>query len=191
MKLYELQQNNLDDEIENQLKNVADGMDDQDNQPDVPVHGNMPTGQADENPLSDPSPEPTEDEEREENMSKPIDSGLLSAVQNLPYVSRYNHESSQNTHPMNLLTLDVSDMEKVRNRARNEIASKTMTDAYGLYDDPELRFWQDLVSFMERAITAKRKISGEPAKDVPPPKVQDQAKPKNAAGEWKSPATSR
>lgn len=166
MRLYEFQAAGLEQDLEGQLKNVSDGIDADQNQPD-PAGGMEP-----------PSDEPD---------VKPIDSGLMASTKGLPYATEYSFEDDSKLNPVVIMGMAVGELQNLRNLVRTKINMKTVSDEYGLYDNPEMKFYQDLLTFVERTMSYRKQHDQSGDSESPaPPKVQAQGKPKNqVAGAWK------
>lgn len=97
-----------------------------------------------------------EDAERDERMAKKVDAGVITAVQNMPYVKDYRHQESSRVHPYHILQMPVDELNQLRNMVRNKINMDAFADRVGVYDSPDARFYQDLLSYVDKALTSQR-----------------------------------
>jgi len=102
-----------------------------------------------------------------------ISDAVLAAVSGHPYVTDYNHRDTKKpTHPLQLISAGMEDLSKVRNLAKVKIMNKTIRNEVGMFDSPDAKFYQDLLSFSERVMDAKKQA----AKDQPHRDMKDQKK---------------
>lgn len=206
MHLYELQ-NNIDDELEKTAQGIGKpqpgtatsiqqgGM----NPMGAPMGGDPMMGggmggdpmmgqQQNMPPIPDGAG-PTDQDIDADRVAK-VDDAVLSAVSGHPYVTDYNHRDTKKpTHPLQLISADMGDLSRVRNLAKVKIMNKTIRNEVGMFDRPDARFYQDLLSFVERVMQSKKQA----AKDHPhrdqqhTKKVQTQVRPesKTKPGEFR------
>lgn len=167
MRLYELQRASLENDLDQQLKGVAGGIDDAQNQPEMP-EGGLPQGE-------EPNDEPD---------VKPVDASMFAAFKSLPYVTKWKFDDENKTHPMRIMTMGLDELSNLQNMVRAKMQLATTQGNPGSYDSPDMEYYQDLLSFVEKVL-AYRKQHDE--RDIPSqsaPDVQKQPTPKNAAGTW-------
>jgi hypothetical protein len=143
MRIYEIQAGKLGPEIDQQLQGVGNGINQQNNQPQQP-----------ETPPAQPD---MKQDDSEEEQPKKVDPYLVAAIKGMPYVNEYDFDESNKIAPYNLLQRSYGELIKIRNLIRAKINMKTMSDQYGLYDDPSMKFFQDMISFIEQVMTIKKK----------------------------------
>lgn len=200
MKLYELQDTSIDDELKKTASSIPsktdsppglnpDGMEGEDSmqeQPGLageppmgagadmgmggggaPMGGGMgmggPTNQP-EAPMQEP-----EDEEQEKLATKKVDDALYSQVKDLPFATDYDHEKTK-VGPYEILQMDNSDLAETRNIVRNKINRLTYVDRYGTYDDPNMRYLEDMLNYVEKVIQTKNQISKKSRMGIEPEK---------------------
>ena len=124
---------------------------------------------------------------RDEQMSKKVDTAVIASVKNMPYVKNYRHEESSKVHPYRILQMPVDELNQLRTMVRNKINMDAFADQVGVYDSPDARFYQDLLSYVDKALTSQRKaLKGyTDEKEGKTAKFKRQEKPKNAgSGEF-------
>jgi hypothetical protein len=158
MRLYELQQM----DVEKQLQDVASGINDQSNAPDMPPGAPPMPGSPDQAMQPSPEEDPMDD-------LKPVESDLLANTKNLPYVTAYSHDDDSPIHPMRLLNMGTTDLKTARDRVRTKISMTTIKNDFGLYDSPDMKFYRDMISFIEKALEfKKREVGSEPTEPKKP-----------------------
>lgn len=147
MKIYELASGSIGPEIDKQLQGIGDGINQKNAQPDgfQQPDPNMPPG-MDEEP------------DTEEEQPKKVDPYLVAAVKGMPYVNDYKFDDDSKIAPYNLLQRSFGELMKVRGLVRAKINMKTMNDQFGLYDDPVMKFYQDMMAFIEKSMMIKKKM---------------------------------
>lgn len=127
-------------------------------------------------PMNDPVKNPDQTANQEEwndTLKKNIDSYLITTMQSHEYVKNWNHKPGSKTHPMAILAMDNSELATTKTITRNLISNKTMKDQLNVYDDPEMKYLQQLYSYVEKTIQAKNKAAEESR-----PKEEKKAHPK-------------
>lgn len=122
------------------------------NMPDVPVTGAS-----------------TMDEPLEVGKVKRVDPYVVSAVKGTSYVSDYRHREESKIHPFKIIQLPVEELSQLRNLVRNRISMSGFEDQYGLYDRPDMKFYQDLISFVEKVYDLKKTETKEKRKKAQKP----------------------
>lgn len=145
MKIYELASGSIGPEVDKQLQAVGDSVRQQNNQPQAPM-------QAAADPMGGM------DDAEQDDTPKKVDPYLVAAVKGMPYVNDYQFDDEDKIAPYNLLQRSYDELMKVRNLVRAKINMKTMNDQFGLYDDPTMKFYQDLISFVEKTMGIKKKM---------------------------------
>lgn len=97
-----------------------------------------------------------EDAEKEERMAKKVDTSVIAAVKNMPYVKNYRHQESSRVHPFQILQMPIDELNQLRNIVRNKINMDSFTDEVGIYDSPDARFYQELLSYVDKALETQR-----------------------------------
>lgn len=209
MKLYELR-NNIDDQLNNtaaaigktrpgQMNGIGPQMGGSDAlggpqgapggmQPD-PMGNPMGGEQMDPNQPDLPmGAGPTDADMDAERIAK-IDASTIAAVSGMPYVTDYVHRDEKSpTHPLQIASASMEDLMSIRNVARAEMLNRSISNQFGLFDRPDTKFYQDLLSYVERVIDMKKQeTKNNPGsnKEHKPARVQKQPEPKTKAGEFK------
>lgn len=126
------------DKVDGSLKDVAQSVDDQNAQPD------MPSGM------------PSQAPELDDNNVKPIDAALLGQIKNLPFSSKYNFKENSPIAPLKIAAMSVADLGNLRNMVRYKIQQKTMSDRVGLDDDVDMQFYNDMLKFTNSVLKFKK-----------------------------------
>lgn len=165
MYLYELQASTIDKELEDTARTIGKG-----GQPSDP---NAPQGapEASTGPMTDPNdplggeepnmPDPgmlddPSADEIEIAKTKKIDSYVVASIKGHPYISDYRHRSNSKISPDKIIQMDMDQLVQLRNLVRNKISLNSINDQFGLYDDPGMKFYQDMISFVEKIIDGKK-----------------------------------
>lgn len=171
MKLFELQNNDIDKELANIAGDVSDPSSGAvQNEPDMP-------GGADEIGA---------EAEKAEKL-KDVDSALIAKVQEMPY-TKWNFRHIPNAAPMKIVQMSLDELAQSRNVFRNRMAELMFADRPGLYSDPDMRFVQDGIAFID-AVTDFKKHAERKGKEGSGDTVKfDTVKgPKTKAGPAKTP----
>ena len=133
------------------LPGGLDGM----NQAADPTLGQTPGQQ----PLNVPDEAPmggADELEDEEALQRKVDSALVSATRNHPFNTKWRHTDKSKISPYRILGYQPDDLHRLRTAARNLYQKETMSDRFGAYDSDEVRFYADLISFVERVLEDKK-----------------------------------
>lgn len=149
MKLFELQASDLGRDLDTKIQGIGNGIAQGNNQPETPQG-------AIDSDTSQPI-EPDEDEE----PPKKVDSYLVASTKNHPFVTDYDWKEDERLNPYKILQMDLAQLNSLRTLVRTKINMKSYTDQVGLYDDPGMKFYQDLMSFVEKVIGFKKKSDVE------------------------------
>lgn len=153
MKLYELEAGQIDRE----LKKTAND-----------IESNNGPAEKSKDEIQEPTNEPEgfqgvddlENGETEDDITqkliKKVDNFLLASVKGLSYATDYRHDDNSKIHPFQIIQMNMDELNNLRLMVKNLINMKSFSDATGIYDDPGMRFHQDLVSFVEKVIELKR-----------------------------------
>ncbi len=159
MKLYELDSTG----IERELEKTADGI----GQTNDGIAGADPQAA----PMTDPNtglqstanePEagldamPTDAEDEMED-TKEISDILVSAVGGMAYVDEYDHPTTSKITPEKIMQMDFDELYNLRNIVTNKIHMISLNDKVGMYDDPGVKWYQDLRDFTDRVLSTKKK----------------------------------
>ncbi len=130
--------------------------------------------------------EPTDDEQDEMLMQK-VDSILLAAVKGHGYAKSYRHPDNSKIHPYKILGMQMDELNQLRTMARNKANMETFDGELGAYDNPDITFFQDLVSFVDKVIDVKKSSTREHTdkKQGKTAKFDQQEEPKTKAGKAK------
>lgn len=125
-----------------------------------PPMGGPPMGGGMGGPENAPDPamqEPADPEAEKQEMKK-VDDAVMSQVKDLPFAVDYNHEKTK-IGPFEILQMDNSDLSELRTICRNKINRIGYTDRYGLYDDPGVQYYTDMLNYVEHVIVAKNEVA--------------------------------
>lgn len=128
-------------------------------------------GGGPENAPEAPMQVPDEEAEAE---TKKVDDSLFTAVKDMPFVTDFSHENSK-LGPLEILQKDNTDLAQLRTILRNRINMKTASDQYGLYDDPDMKYYTSMLSFVDQVIQAKNAAAKSSRQGIEP-KQQDDGK---------------
>ena len=95
-------------------------------------------------------------DQAEELETKKIDAAILSQVQSMDYVHRYDHEGSK-ISPENILQMEMDELNQLRNAVMNTIRINSMQDKVGLYDDPGIKWYEHLRDFVDKVLNLKKR----------------------------------
>ena len=117
---------------------------------------------------------------------KKVDSFVVASTKTLPYVTDYRHSDTSKINPFKIAQMDLDELYQLRNLVRNTINQNTFSNQFGAYSDPGMRFYQDMLTYVEKVIEAKR-VGTKNAKrtEAKPAKFGNKPEPKIAPGEVK------
>ena len=95
-------------------------------------------------------------EGQEELETKKIDSAILTQVQGMPYVEKFDHGDSK-VSPEKILTMEIDELAQLRNAALNTLNVKRLQDKVGLYADPEMDWYEALRDFVDKVLDLKKR----------------------------------
>jgi len=123
--------------------------------PDPMAVGGQSPLQTGNEPELPPMAGPGEDIEDEELMKK-VDSQVIAAVKGHDYASKWDHPERSGIHPFKILGLSMDELHELRTSGRAKAQAETLGGELGSYDNDELKFWQDLISYTDKVIAAKK-----------------------------------
>ncbi len=129
-----------------------------------PAAGESPLQMGDEaDPLAadDPMAAGVSDEDEDEMLMKKVDTVLVSAAKGHPYARNYNHEDKSKIHPYKILSMQMDELQSLRTMARNKANIESFNGDLGAMDNPEIKFFQDLVSYVDKLIEVKKSATKE------------------------------
>jgi len=128
-----------------------------------PEKGKSPLQQDEDDPLSPDVPPGAEqtDDEQEELLMQKVDSILMSKTNNHPYTKGYQHQENSKIHPYKILGMSIDELNQLRTMSRNKANLETFNGELGVYDNPDMKFFQDLVSFVDKVIEIKKDSTKE------------------------------
>lgn len=174
MRLYELQASSIDNDLRNTAKDITQG---------DTGSGPMQNNQGQQQNVPDDFGMGDEDgDEIDVEKTKQVDNYIVSSTKNMDYVTKYNHKENSKIHPFKLAQMPLDELNQVRGLVKNKISINTFSDNFGLYDDPSMKFYQDMISFVEKLTDLKKlavKQNKERRGEGPKTKVQKQDGPKN------------
>jgi hypothetical protein len=155
MKLFEIinqnqqnisYQNMMDDDengidinkINNNLQDIAQNVQDQDAQPD------LPQGAQTEPPEMDP------------NNMKPIDDALIGKIKNLPYNTNWQHDDDSKLSPINIAKMNIADLNSLRNKVRLKMQLTDIKNQPGMQTYQIISYCNDLIRFIDTVIDFKK-----------------------------------
>ena len=110
-----------------------------------------------------------EDPEESEKASKEVDDALFAQVKNLPFAVDFDHKKSK-VGPYDILQMDNAELSQTRNIVKNNMAKMQYTDRYGLYDDPGMKYYTAMLSYVEAVINAKNQLAKASRAGIEPKK---------------------
>ena len=157
-----------------------------------PAAGESPLQMGDEGDqlaADDPLGTAATDEEEDEMLMKKVDSVLVSAAKGHPYTRNYNHEDKSKIHPYKILSMQMDDLQSLRTMARNKANIESFNGDLGAMDNPEIKFFQDLVSYVDKLIEVKKSATKEYTDDKQGKTAKHEKRPesKTKAGKVKPP----
>ena len=120
---------------------------------------------APESPMQTP-----EDPEKIEKATKEVDDALFSQVKNLPFAVDFDHKKPK-VGPYDILQMDNAELAQTRNIVKNNMAKMQYTDRYGLYDDPGMKYYTAMLSYVEAVINAKNQLAKASRAGIEPKKA--------------------
>jgi hypothetical protein len=159
--------------------------------------GDAPNPEAGESPLQagdeadplatdDPLAAGETEEEEDEMLMKKVDSVLVSTAKGHPYTRNYSHEDKSKIHPYKILSMQMDELQSLRTMARNKANIESFNGDLGSMDNPEIKFFQDLVSYVDKLIEVKKSATkeytdGKQGKNVKKPEERPESKTKPGA----------
>ena len=151
--------------------------------------------EGEEDGLEPDAPMGTEmsDEDKDEIMSRKVDSVLVAAARNHPYSKNYNHDDSSKIHPFALLSKDLDELHSIRTMAINKERLEKFNNDFGTYENPNVQFFNDLISFLEKIIRSTKTSTKEykDNKEGKTAKVEKRPDSKTKPGETKTPKNNK
>ena len=166
MKLYELDSTGIERELAQTADGIAQTTDanagaDPQAAPMTDPNTGLQTTANEPDPGLDGVPTDIEDEEEE---TKKISDMLVSAVGGMAYVDEYEHDDQSKISPEKIMQMDMDELYNLRNIVTNKIHMISLNDKVGMYDDPGVKWYQDLRDFTDRVLSTKKKAKS-PKKD--------------------------
>lgn len=142
--------------------------------------------EGDELGTDDPLGTGETDEEEDEMLMKKVDSILVSAAKGHPYTRNYAHDDKSKIHPYKILSMQMDELQSLRTMARNKANIESFNGDLGSMDNPEIKFFQDLVSYVDKLIEVKKSATKEytddkQGKNVKKPEERPESKTKPGA----------
>lgn len=138
----------------------------------------------------DPLASTETDEEEDEMLMKKVDSVLVSAAKGHPYTRNYAHDDKSKIHPYKILSMQMDELQSLRTMARNKANIESFNGDLGSMDNPEIKFFQDLVSYVDKLIEVKKSATKEYTDDKQgksAKKPEERPEPKTKPGAVKPP----
>lgn len=127
-----------DNTIDGNLQQIAQGVGDQNAQPDLPA------GSEPQNP------------ELDNSNAEPIDDALLAQLKGMPFATKYNFNPKMKITPMKIAAMGLEDLSNLRETVRFKMQNIMMQNQVGLDDDPTIEYCTDLLRFVNTAMAFKR-----------------------------------
>jgi hypothetical protein len=173
-QLNELASADIDKELEKtasdigKTKQLGQGDDTGDNPggfgaaPD-PAAGQSPLQAGEEDPLAtdDPLASDATDDAEDEMLMQKVDEILIAAAKTHRYATTYNHTDNSKIHPYKILSMSIDELQSLRLMARNKFNLETFNGNVGSADNPDINFFQDLVSFADKVLDVKKSSTKE------------------------------
>lgn len=127
-----------------------------------PSAGQSPLQQQDDelDPDLPPGSEET-DAEQDELLMKKVDNILIAKTSSHPYLKNYKHQDNSKIHPYSILGMQMDELNQLRTMARNKANIETFSGDVGVYDNPDVKFFQDLVSYVDKVTDIKKSSTKE------------------------------
>jgi len=144
---------------------------------------------GDELAADDPMATGMTDEDEDEMLMQKVDTILVSAAKGHPYSRNYNHDQSSKIHPYKILSMSMDELNSLRTMARNKANIESFNGDLGAMDNPDIKFFQDLVSYVDKLIEVKKSATKEysDGKQGKTAKAEKQSEPKTKPGKAKQP----
>ncbi len=126
------------DKVGNNLQDMAQGIDDQNAQPE------LPDGAQGEAP------------ELDNQETKPLDDALLSQVKGLPYTTKYDYDDNSPLNPLKIAGMQLQDLSSLKDQVRFKMQQTMMKNQVGLDDDPMIEYCADLLKFINTVMGFKK-----------------------------------
>ena len=126
-----------------------------------PAAGQSPLQGGDELAADDPMASGMSDEDEDEMLMQKVDSILVSAAKGHPYARNYNHDQASKIHPYKFLSMSMDELNSIRTMARNKANIESFNGDIGAMDNPDIKFFQDLVSYVDKLIEVKKSSTKE------------------------------
>ena len=158
-----------------------------------PAAGESPLQAGDEGEdalaADDPLGSGMTDEEEDEMLMAKVDEILVSAAKSHKYTRGYSHPDNSAIHPYRILSMSMDELSSLRTMARNKFNLESFDGEVGAADNPDIQFFQDLVSFVDKIMEVKKSSTKEhrDKKDGKTASFDTQAEPKTKAGKAKQP----
>lgn len=149
--------------------------------------GGMPGMSGDPQNMPDlPDGAGATDQELDTDRLAKIDARVQMAVIGHPYLTDYEHKERAPSSPLRIMTMPMEDLMAIRNKAKAEIMKRTMSSEVGQFARPDAKFYQDLLSFTEKLIDAKKTATKDhphrDRKEIKKVQTQKQPESKTKAG---------
>jgi len=195
MKLYELDQTGIERDLEKTASGIGQTQAARSGEmePDLGIEGGAPgmddpagLAGAGQQPLNQPDPQAgaVPDDMEAEEESKKISEILVSAVQGMAYTDEYDHGDNSKIAPEKILQMNFDELHNLRNLVINKINMIALNNKVGMYDDPGVKWYQDLRDFTDRVLSVKKKADrpAEKKKQGKTAKFDQKPDSKNAKG---------
>ena len=122
----------------------------------------------------------------EQEEVKKINDALLTAVQGMPYVDEYEHDDNSKIAPEKILQMNFDELSHLRTLVTNKINMISLHDKVGMYDDPGVKWYQDLRDFVDKVFSMKKRAD-RPARNKAhgkTAKFEKKSSPKTKPGKY-------
>ena len=157
-----------------------------------PAAGESPL-QAGDDPgelaADDPMGTEATDEEEDEMLLQKVDEILIAAAKGHTYARGYRHPDNSKIHPYKILSMSMDELSSLRTMARNKFNLESFNGEVGAADNPDIKFFQDLVSFIDKVLEVKKSSTKEhkDKKEGKTAEFDQMEEPKTKAGKAKTP----
>lgn len=139
------------------------------------------TDQSDPNEPEMPVDAGNTDDDLTVEKTKAVDDLVMASVQGHPFWN-YSFRNVKVT-PDKILQMELPDLNNLRTMVRSKISMNSLKDQIGLWDRPDMNYYRDFISFLDKVISARKQAvkQNDPSDNRPVrrPKVAQQEEPKN------------
>ncbi len=144
---------------------------------------------ADALAADDPMGADATEEEEDEMLLQKVDEILIAAAKGHKYAKGYNHPDNSKIHPYKILSMSMDELQSLRTMARNKFNLESFNGEVGAADNPDIQFFQDLISFTDKVLEVKKSNTKEhrDKKNGKTAEFDQMEEPKTKKGKVKTP----